>query len=348
MKDIHLFFLKGENDMQFKKYFIIANMREQFENESKISPRPYSDHPSQQSIYFVIEELETAGFEAQFFGGVESLIDACNRHASFPQTLFLNFSDGLNQVSRKAQSAILLELLNVPYAGSDPLARLMAGNKAYAKKIVSSCLEVPQSLTVFNCSSHLTDINFPVIIKPNREGSSLGISQESICTNAEELRERLPNLITRFHEVLIEEYIPGYEVTCFVIGNKGHYYFTEPIICEYNGIRYFDNFVFGLEEKANRKRTEYLAQKILTSQQITAIRIAAQTAFEMLNMHDFARVDFRLQESGRLFFIEINGNAVISETSEVGIISRELGIPFGEIVGNIIRAATERLNFSHD
>ena len=65
-------------------------------------------------------------------------------------------------------------------------------------------------------------------------------------------------------------------------------------------------------------------------------------------MHDFARVDFRLQKDGRLFFIEINGNAVISETSEVGIISRELGIPFGKIIGNIIDAATIRLNSSHD
>lgn len=333
--------------MKFEEYFIIANTREQFENESEISLRPYSDHPSQQSINFVVEELKKVGFKTKFFGGVENLIEACHQNVSFPHTLFLNFSDGLSQASRKAQSAILLELLNVPYAGSDPLARLIAGNKAYAKKIVSPCLEVPQSLTVFNCSTPLTSIQFPVIIKPNREGSSLGISQESICSNSEELRERLPNLITRFHEVLVEEYIPGYEITCFVIGNKGHYYFTEPIVCEYNGIRYFDNFVFGLEEKANRKRIEYLAQNILTSQQITAIRTAAQTAFEMLNMHDFARVDFRLQENGKLFFVEINGNAVISETSEIGIISHELGIPFGEIVGSIIHAATERIILNH-
>lgn len=333
--------------MKFEKYFIIANTREQFENESEISPRPYSDHPSQQSINFVAEELKKSGFKTEFFGGVENLIDACNQHVSFPETLFLNFSDGLNQVSRKAQSAILLELLNVPYAGSDPLARLMAGNKAYAKRIVSSSLKVPRSLTVFDSFSPLPPIHFPVVIKPNREGSSLGISQESICSDAGELRERLSKLIMQFHEVLIEEYIPGYEITCFVIGNKGHYYFTEPILCEYNGIQYFDKFVFGLEEKANRKRTEYLAQNLLTSQQIKTIRAAAQTAFEMLNMHDFARVDFRLQENGQLFFIEINGNAVISETSEIGIISRELGIPFGEIVGDIIRAATERLNFNH-
>lgn len=343
MKVIHLYFLKGESNMKFEKYFIVANTREQFENESKISSRPYSDHPSEKSIYFVVDELKKAGFKTEFFGGVGSLLEACNQRTSFPQTLFLNFSDGLNQVSRKAQSAILLELLNVPYAGSDPLARLIAGNKAYAKKIVSSRLEVPKSLTVFNCLTHQIPLHFPVIIKPNREGSSLGISQKSICSTVGELKERLPDLITRFHEVLIEEYIPGYEITCFIIGNIGHYYLTEPIICEYNGTRYFENFVFGLEEKANRKRTEYLAKNILTSQQVATICTAAQTAFELLNMHDFARVDFRLQENGQLFFIEINGNAVISETSEIGIISHELGIPFGEIVGKIIHAATERL-----
>lgn len=332
--------------MKYENYYIIANTREEFENESKISTRPYSDHPSQQSINFVINELIKSGFKTNFFGGVENLIEACHQHRTFPKTLFLNFSDGLSQVNRKAQSAILLELLGVPYAGSDPLARLMAGNKAYAKKIVSSSLEIPQSVTVFNGSSLPNSFHFPVIIKPNREGSSLGISQKSICSNMKELKERLPDLISRYKEVLIEEYIPGYEITCFVIGNKGHYYLTEPIMCEYDGIRYFDNFVFGLEEKANRKRKEYLAKNVLEVQQITTIRTAAQMAFEILNMHDFARVDFRLQKDGHLFFIEVNGNAVISETSEIGVISRELDIPFGKIVGDIINAATKRLN--HD
>lgn len=330
--------------MDFEKYYIIANTREQFKNESEISLRPYSDHPSQQSIDFVTEELIKAGFETLFFGGVEDLIDACQKRNVYPNTLFLNFSDGLSQISRKAQSAILLELLGVPYVGSDPLARLMAGNKAYAKRIVSSCIDVPKSTTIFDCLSLPTCIHFPIVIKPNREGSSLGISQKSICANMKELKERMPDLLAQFKEVLIEEYIPGYEITCFVIGNKGHYYLTEPIMCEYNGVQYFDNFVFGLEEKANRKRIEYLAQNILSVQQIATIRKAAQKAFEMLNMHDFARVDFRLQKDGRLVFIEINGNAVISETSEIGIISHELKIPFGVIVGDIINAATKRLS----
>lgn len=334
--------------MNINNYYIVANTRSQFENESRQSTRPYSDHPSQESVDYVIYELRKAGFNTEFFGGVANLVDAYQKKKSFPDALFLNFSDGLNQISRKAQSAMLLELLGVPYAGSDPLARLMAGNKAYAKRIVSEKLDIPTSVTVFRCTPIPTSVRFPVIIKPNREGSSLGITQESICTTMEELEQRLPCLLEHFNEVLIEEYISGYEITCFVIGNKGKYYLIEPVMCEYDEINYFDNFVFGLEEKANRKRKEYLARDILSLQQIEHIRQATQSAFEMLNMHDFARADFRMQKDGRLSFIEINGNAVISETSELGVISQALGIPFGEIVGYIIHAAKDRLNISHD
>lgn len=333
--------------MGFKKYYIVANTREQFPNESKQSPRPYSDHPSQESIKFVASELTKAGYETEIFGGVEQLIEACEEKRRFTNVMFLNFSDGLNHVSRKAQSAILLELLEVPYAGSDPLAQLMAGNKAYAKRIVSKELDVPYGIIVFNSEQLPTDLRFPVIIKPNREGSSLGITQESICTNLYQLQDRLPKLLDQFHEILIEEYIPGYEITCFIIGNRGNYYLTEPILCEYDGQRYFEHFVFGLEEKANRIRKEYLAREILSNRQVEKICHAARTAFELLNMHDFARADFRLQKDGRLAFIEINGNAVISETSEIGVISRALERPFGQIVGDIIRAATERLRVSH-
>lgn len=334
--------------MKFKRFYIVANTRNQFENESTQSTRPYSDHPSRESVDFVASELTKAGFPTELFGGIEELVKAYEQKQKFTDTLFLNLSDGLDHFSRKAQSAVLLELLEVPYAGSDPLARLMAGNKAYAKQIVSQKLDIPKGITIFNKKQIPRDLQFPVVIKPNREGSSLGITQESICTDLNQVQDYFHKLSNRFQEVLIEEYIPGYELTCFVIGNKGHYFLTEPIICEYNGERYFKHFVFGLEEKANRTRKEYMAREILSANQVTQICQAAQTAFELLNMHDFARVDFRLREDGRLFFIEINGNAVISKTSEIGVISQGSGRPFGEIVGDIILAATERLQVSRD
>lgn len=329
--------------MEFEKYYIVANTREEFENESKESITPYSDHPSQRSINYIIDQLALVGYKSEYFGGTQELITACYKQCHYPNTLFLNFSDGLGQISRKAQSAILLELLDVPYAGSDPLARLMAGNKAYAKTIVSSSVDVPSGVTIFNNSNLPTSMAYPVIVKPNREGSSLGITQDNICFSKQQLSQRATQLLQYYPDILVEEYIPGYEITCFIIGNKNNYYLTEPLLCEYQGEQYFNNFVFGLEEKATRKRKEYLAKKILPPEQIEKICKAARISFEVLNMHDFARVDFRLQKDGRLVFLEINGNAVISETSELGTISHELGIPFGELVGYIIKSATDRI-----
>lgn len=333
--------------MDFKKYYIIADTREQFENESNSSLRPYNDHPSTESISYLANQLKEKGYNVEIFGGVKKLIEACYQKKQFQQTLFLNFSDGLIQKSRKAQSAILLEYLGVPYTGSDALSMLMAGNKVYAKKLVSPFITVPDGMLVFQNDTITLPPKFPIVIKPNREGSSLGISQENICSNFTELHERLPILLSKYQEIVMEEYIPGYEVTCFVIGNKDNYYLTEPLICEYNGVSYFDNFVFGLEEKANHLRKEFLARNILDKAQVKKICQASKLAFEALNMRDFARVDFRLQKNGQLFFIEINGNPVISKTSEIGIISSELNIPYGEIVSNIIRAALQRMDINH-
>mgnify|MGYP002511205671 CR=1 FL=1 len=333
--------------MKFDKYYIVANTRNQFENASKVSFRPYNDHPSLESIEYMVAELSKSGFNTMHFGGVDELIDAYHQKLEFPKTLFLSLSDGLTQPSRKAQASILLELIGASYAGSDPLAHLMAGNKTYAKKIVKEKLCVPKSFLLFN-QSNISDfplnIDFPVVIKPNREGSSIGITQQNICTNIAELRQQLYLLLEQFDDVIVEEYISGYEITCFIIGNRGNYYLTEPILCEYDGVRFFENFVFGLEEKASRARKEYLAQSVLDFQTVDYIRRAAQVAFELLNMRDFARVDFRLGKDGTLYFIELNSNPVISETSELGVISQARNIPFGNLAGKIIHTAVKRLN----
>lgn len=333
--------------MKFQKYYIVADTREQFENEAFASPRIYNDHPSQSSIDQIISSLRSEGYNTEYFGGVESLVDAYTKRKTFPKTLFLNFSDGLTQQSRKAQSTILLEMLNAKYVGSDALSLLIANNKYYAKKLVSEKIHVAKGVLLFNVDTIPSDFKYPVVIKPNGEGSSLGITQESICNSEVELKHRLPLWLSKFKTIIVEEYIPGYEITCFLIGNKCKYVLNEVIVCEYNGITYFDNFVFGINEKSGRTRKEYLAHKFLSQKQIEIICSTAKLAFELLDMHDFARVDFRLDNQGQLTFIEINGNPVISQTSEIGLISRERKISFGKLVSRIIDSAEMRL-FSHD
>lgn len=290
--------------MEFEKYYVVANTREQFLNEV-LSSRVYNDHPSKNSIDQIVSSLKSEGYNADYFGGVEKLMDAYSKKITFPKTLFLNLSDGLTQQSRKAQSAVLLEMLNAKYAGSDPMALLMANNKYYAKKVVSKKIRIANDVLLYNPDTIPSDVIYPVVIKPNGEGSSLGITQDSICNNEAELKCRLPLVINKYKSALVEQYIPGYEVTCFLIGNKGNYLMSDVIVSEYNGITYFDHFVFGIKEKSEHTRKEHLAYDFLTQKQIKDVCLTAQLAFELLDMHDFARVDFRLSKMGSLHLLKL-------------------------------------------
>nr|WP_086350660.1 hypothetical protein [Enterococcus sp. 9E7_DIV0242]OTP11577.1 hypothetical protein A5888_003676 [Enterococcus sp. 9E7_DIV0242] len=165
------------------KIAIIANTRDEFENASDISNIIYNDNPSKKSIDYLLSEIRCLGFESFFFGGIEELITACKEKKEYQNTLFFNLSDGLTQPSRKGQAAFLLEILGVPYIGSDPFTRLMTANKSYTKQflcsqeITSPNGHIIRSLNDFS----QYDIEYPIMIKPNNEGSSIGITQESVA-----------------------------------------------------------------------------------------------------------------------------------------------------------------------
>ena len=329
--------------MKFKRYYVVGDPRENFKNYAK-SDRIYNDHPSSESIKYTIDQLSNIGYNIQYFGGIENLVNAYYLKENFPDTLFFNISDGLYQKNRKAQAAFLLEMLDVPYTGSDPTARLMSGNKYFAKSILPSSIHTPLGKLIFSQKCYIDNLTFPVVVKPNREGSSLGITQNCICHSKEELNIFLEKYLLSYNEVLIEEYIAGYELTCFLIGNKEHFYLNEVLISLYEDMNYFDDFIFGLEEKSNRKRVEIPAVDILPKKIVAEIQEKSIYIFKLLQMRDFARIDYRYNNEKGLFFLEINGNPVISNTSEIGTISRHSGRSYAEIVSNILITAEERLN----
>lgn len=334
--------------MKNKQIYIVSNLREEFENQSPLPGKSYNDHPSAKSIQFAIEEISSLGFATEYFGGVQELISAYEQKRVFPDgTLFLNFSDGLEQPSRKAQSAVLLELLNVPFAGSDACSRLIAGNKQFAKEILNSSIRVaiPKGFLIHRIEdlSLTKALSYPLIIKPNREGSSVGITQHNFITTPDDLDALTSQLLGRFDELLVEEYVAGYEVTNFVIGNPKRFLFNDIILNGYNNQFYFEDFVFGIEEKSGGKRNQTIPDELLAPEQINKIKKTSEAIFAALGMRDFTRIDYRLTVNGELYFIELNGNPVISQTSEMGTLCQQRGIPFRNIYGYIISAAAHRV-----
>lgn len=327
--------------------YIVGNLREEFPNRSPLQGSQYNDHPSTKSIQFAVEQICSLGYNAKYFGGVQELIDAYEQKRTFPQnTLFLNFSDGLEQISRKAQSAILLELLNVPFAGSDACARLIAGNKQFAKEILqANQIQSPKGVLIHRIEdlARAKALSYPLMIKPNREGSSIGITQQNFITGPDALATVTNQLLQEFDELLVEEYAVGYELTNFVIGNPGRILFNDIIMNGYSNQFYFENFVFGLEEKSGGKRDQIAPEQMLSQEQIEMVKKTSERIFAVLGMRDFTRIDYRLAADGTLRFIELNGNPVISQTSEMGTLCKLRGIPFRDIYGHIISAASYRI-----
>lgn len=331
------------------KYYLVADFRESFENVLN-TEKIYNDHCSKKAVYFMIEEIKKCGYDIEYFGGVQELVSCVKNNQSFKDEIFINISNGLQQKNRKAQSSVLLEMVGAKFSGSTANTIMLVGNKYFTNQILCganiSRLNIPKSILYRKGTNLKIDkLSFPVIVKPNDEGSSLGINQASICSNIDEVKSLINQLEYSFPEIIIEQYIPGHEITNLIIGNKDKFELNECLISSYSGEKYFEHFVFGAIEKSDGKRMQSLVKDEINYEIITVLKQISEKIFCYLGMRDVARFDYRI-ENNQIYFIEVNANPVISETSELGTICRQLEKPYSYVFNKYIKTITSRIN--HD
>lgn len=332
-----------------QKIKIICDFREDFENLST-GNTIFNDHPTRNSIEEICKILNTGGYTCEIFGGVNQLIDAYIQKKSFTDCIFINMSDGLTQPYSRIQVPMLCEMLNVHYSGSPTFTVALMNNKHYSKLSVKEInINIPEGilinrLTNKNISLHDIELpNYPLIVKPNTEGSSLGISDTSVCHNIQQLETALKKL-NNFTEIVIEEYIPGYEITNLIIGNPNDYRFNEVILTSINDKIYFSQEVFGLKEKSQKLRKQYTASDFIAASMCQKIQQTSQQIFEHMGARDIARIDYRVTEKGELYFLEINSVPRVSSTSECAIICKKYNISFKDILFEYMDTIDKRIS----
>ena len=302
---------------------IVCNCRESFAEKDQ---NGYNDHFSQTSINFITNTIQGLGYPCVYFGGINELISLCSFKKSFPNEYFINLSDGLYQKNRRLQAPILLEILETNYSGSEPFAIALANNKSACKKILaySSIVNMPSDVLIDNNNSididKLQRLNYPVIVKPNAEGSSIGITQRSLVSTPDDviLYYNSPD-ISCFDSILAKEYISGYEVTSLIIGNNDDQIIFPLLICCGNKC-YFDKEIMDIEVKQSRKRGYIHPNKFLSQNCINNIMHVTTEVKRSIGLRDIARIDFRITKDEEIFFIEVNSNPVLSGSSELGAI----------------------------
>lgn len=170
---------------------------------------------------------------------------------------------------------------------------------------------------IYNRRSKISDIrslDYPVIVKPSGEHAGIGISQDSVVIDGEELRERVKYLFKHFPgEVVAEEYIEGREIHVTVIGNGRHAVTLPFAEIEFGG-EFADNWsVYTYEAKWEKKSWEYWDARVSSPANIKRkleqkIEKIALRAYRVFGCRDVARLDIRVDDKDRVYVVDVNMN----------------------------------------
>ena len=275
-----------------------------------------------------------------------------------PQIVF-NIAEGLRGELREAQIPALLEMLGLPYTHSGALADAVTLDKTLTKIVWQHHgLPTPKFVMIgLKEKPYIEGLRFPVIVKPNSEGSSKGVFNDSIIEEPRKLLSKIREIRKGYgNGVIIEEFMKGKEFTVTVMGNAGvgKGVYVLPIVeqnfdvlpKEYPRLSSFEVKWF-FEDTLPDPSVAYICPAKLDADLQQRIEAICIKAFTVLHCRDIARIDLRLDSEGKPHLLEINAlPGMIPGTDVVSyfpVAARAAGWSYKQMVGKIIEHARERL-----
>ncbi len=272
--------------------------------------------------------------------------------------LIFNMSEGLSYAKdREAHLPMLAEIIGIPYTGPSPLSSALILNKFRAKQIWDSCgVKTAHSQLFSNHKSKLSPkLKYPLIVKPNSDGSGIGIHEASIVNNESELESVVKHINSHYRQdALVETYLPGREFTVAIVGNGDNLTVLPIIEINFAGLpkdapaidSYEAKFVYGATGVVPMHETEF-CPAIINKELETEIVNLSKIAYLAIGCQDFGRLDIRLDAKGIPHVLEINHPPGLmsdpNESSFFTISARTYGWEFPTLIGNILNSAITRL-----
>lgn len=267
--------------------------------------------------------------------------------------IVFNVAEGVHGEARRSQIPAMLEMLNIPYAGSDALTQALCLDKSMAKRImIVHGITTPRFQVVESINEKIDKkLKYPLILKLVHEGSQMGLDKDSVVENMHELIKKLKHLIKTYKEpVLVEEFIEGREFTIPVIGNPG---FTLPIIeVVFEGgdkktdLWVPDDPVIPLIKKWGRRikfnqTSRSICPANIPEKMAEKLRSAVLNAYRALDCKDFCRIDM-IYRGGTPYILELNPTPGIDPTYWFPKSAYAAGMTYSQLLDKIIGVAAER------
>lgn len=278
---------------------------------------------------------------------LEANADIIRRLPDANVDVVFNLAEGLKGRGREAAVPAMLEMLGIPFTGSDAAAMAIALDKNLAKAVVAAAgVPVPLGLTMTTGDEPLpAGLTFPVIVKPNAEGSSKGVLPRSVVEDEAALRREVKEQVGKYRqEVLVEEFLPGRELTVAVLGDGERPRMLPPMeIVFVEPDTKHPVYAFG-DKLDWTKKIRYDRPAKIDDGIAAEVERVAMGAWRALGLRDVARFDLRMDAQGRVRFIEVNTLPGITPGwSDLCLIAESAGLSYDALIGAILAPALERM-----
>jgi D-alanine-D-alanine ligase len=243
----------------------------------------------------------------------------------------------------------LLEIYGLSFTGSGPFTLALALDKGMSKDVLKSRGVTTPAYAVFDSVPvALGGLSFPLIVKPLREDASVGIDSGSVVHSPGQLEARVEYVIANYGQPAIaEQYIEGREINVAIIGNGSTRRALPPSEISFAGFPedlpkiccYEAKWV--TESRLYQKTVPVCPAEVSEALRAELVEVALK-AYDVMGCRDYARVDTRVGEDGRVYVIEVNPNPDLSSDAGLARAARAAGLDYAGLVAEIVRVAEER------
>ncbi len=297
-----------------------------------------------ESAFKIVDILKELGYDARYEFVNKDLFEKLRQNK--PDLVFNLCDDGFySDPELEPHLPAMLDVLEIPYTGGDYFTLALTLDKANVKEFLKiHKLPTPKFYVFEVGDEEIGDLEFPLIVKPLHEDASIGIKDDSVVYDEENLRERVRYVVKEYDQpALVEEFIDGREFNVGVIGND------EKEVMPISEIT-FDGLPEGKpkivnysakwdEDSIDYKETKRSCPAKVDEELANQLRDLAIKAGEIFGCESYFRVDFRVDKNNNPYILEVNQNPDISDDAGLAAMAEVAGYSYKGLIDKVVKEA---------
>lgn len=270
--------------------------------------------------------------------------------------MVFNIAEGSRSKFRESEIPVLLDCLDMPYTGSNGFSMALALNKAMTKKILLAEGVATPRFQTFETGEEDLDpgLRFPLIVKPNREGSAKGIGRDSVVNGSDGLRVKVSELLKSYgQEVIAEEFIDGKELTVGILEN-GEIKILPVLEIDFSTAAGSGEYFYSWRmkefqgDRAQGLTPTFYCPARLDNRTERLVKEAALKTHRAIGCCDISRTDIRLGKDNIPYVLEINPLPGLDpKESNFPIMAYAAGMKYEDLIESVLMSAFQRRKIKH-